>query len=157
MQESRLLRDAFAGIVRDAGFFDLPVTSSKRVDPPQHIQAVLREHIAAVRSGETVKLFHCEPFGYDCWGYLELTPNANGIFIQWYTNIREVVSGYGAAYGPWLFEEDAEFVVTSLYHHLRLMHRSLIDIHQKMGAPLELESELLDACGLPDHPGSDAR
>ncbi len=150
MQESRLLRDAFAGIVRDEGFFELPVTQSKPVLPPPHIQDMLRDRIAAVKNGETVKLFHCEPSGCDAWGCLELTPNANGVFIQWYTDIHGVVHGYGASYGPWLFEEGEELMVTSLYRHLRLMHRSLIQIHQRLRTPLTLDSELLDACGLPD-------
>lgn len=150
MRESRLLRDAFAGIVRDEGFFDLPVTQSEPAFPPPHIQDMLRDKIAAVKNGETVKLFHCEPNGFDSWGFLELTLNANGVFIQWYTNIHGVVHGYGASYGPWLFEEDEDCVVTSLYRHLRLMHRDLIEVHEQLQTPLRLDSELLEACGLPD-------
>ena len=91
MQESSLLRDAFAGILRDEGFFDLPKTQSKPVCPPPHIQDMLRGTIEAARIAKTVKLFQCEPSGVSAWGCLELTPNANGVFIQWYTNIDGVV------------------------------------------------------------------
>lgn len=149
MKESSLLRDALSGIVRDEGFFDLPITESEHVFPPPHIQVLLRDKIAAVRNGETVKLFQCEPFGFDYWGCLELTPNANAVFIRCYTDIHGVVQGYGVSYGPWLFEEGKEFVVTSLFQHLRLLHQDLIAIHRKMGTPLRLDSELLAACGRP--------
>lgn len=150
MQESRLLRDAFAGIIRDEAFFDQPLTRSECVVPPSHVQVMLRERIAAVRKGEIVTVFYCEPFGFDAWGRLELTPNANAVCIRWYTEIHGVQECYGCSYGPWLFEEGEDFVVTALYCHMRLMHRDLIESHKKMRATLRLESELLEACGLPD-------
>ena len=150
MQESRLLRDAFAGIVRDEDFFDLPVTQSQPVFPPPHIQAMLRDMIAAVENGEAVKLFHCKPNGFDSWACLELTPNANGVLVQWYTDFDGVVEECRPAYGPWLFEEGEEFIVTSLFRQIRRMHATLSAIHWRLRTPLQLESELLVACGLRD-------
>ena len=149
MQLSRLIRDAVSGIVRDEGFFDLPLTLSERAVPPPRIEKMLCDRITIVKNGEAVKLYHCEPCGFDSCGFLELTPNSNGIFIQQYSYINGEEQSYGASYGPWLFEEGEEFIVTSLFRHLRLLHSELIAIHQTLQTPLHLNSDLLYACGVP--------